>query len=403
MVKAKSTNPYMRFGVVASVVMIALMYNVNTSSFTTLISAVAGEMIPKGMLPTQIGWLISITSLLMIPGVLLSNWLTRKFSMRSIMIAGWALFGLSGAAIYFMQTTNGILFCRAVMGFAIGISQPSSKAIPSRMYFGDDRKNVMGYISMGGGLISVIISILFGQVGLIGWRYTMFFYLAFAAIFIAFALIFLPKLPPEPRQQKESGGKKRPLGIATWAMVFCGFYCFVIGAVIQIKTSTFVAELGLGGSDVAGYVSAANTVGIVVCGLIFGTLYRKLDRWLYPVALAITTVAYFIFANSHSVILLCVSGAVICGFSIGIVMAYNIARVTFTAPRERITDAITIVTLATYVGQVLTTPLINWVAATFGEGSRIALLFVGSAFGVLMVISIIWILATRNMKLSAQD
>ena len=84
-------------------------------------------------------------------------------------------------------------------------------------------------------------------------------------------------------------------------------------------------------------------------------------------------------------------------------MAYNIARVTFTAPRERITDAITIVTLATYVGQVLTTPLINWVAATFGEGSRIALLFVGSAFGVLMVISIIWILATRNMKLSAQD
>ena len=83
-------------------------------------------------------------------------------------------------------------------------------------------------------------------------------------------------------------------------------------------------------------------------------------------------------------------------------MAYNIARVTFTAPHERITDAMTIVTLSAYVGQVLTMPLINWVAATFGEGSRIALLFVGFAFGVLMVISIIWILATKNITLSAQ-
>lgn len=402
MAKEKSTNPYMRFAVVASVVMIALMYNVNTSSFTTLISAVAGEMIPKGMLPTQVGWLISITSLLMIPGVLLSNWLTQKYSMRNIMIVGWALFGLSGAAIYFMQTTAGILVCRGIMGFAIGISQPSSKALPSRMYFGDDRKNVMGYISMGGGLISVIISIIFGQVGLIGWRYTMFFYLAFSVVFIAFALAFIPNLPPEPKAAKTSGSK-RPLGIATWAMVFCGFYCFVIGAVIQIKTSTFVAELGLGGSDVAGYVSAANTVGIVVCGLVFGTLYRKLDRWLYPISLAITTAAYFVFANGTSVIMLCISGAVICGFSIGIVMAYNIARVTFTAPPERITDAITIVTLATYVGQVLTTPLINWVSAVFGESDRVALLFVGAAFGVLMVISIIWILATKNKKLSVQE
>lgn len=399
----KTKNPYMRFTVIAAVVMIALMYNANTSSFTTLIGAVAGEMMQVDMKPTQIGWLISITSLFMIPGVLLSGWLTQKMSMRNIMIVGWAVFGISGAAIYFMHTTMGIMVCRAVMGFAIGLAQPSSKALPSRMYFGKDRKDVMGYISMGGGIISMIISVLFGQVGLINWRYTMFFYLGFAVLFIIFGLLFVPNMPPEPKASAAAGGKKRPLGIATWAMVFCGFYCFLIGAIIQIKTSTFVAELGLGGSDVAGYVSAANTAGIVICGLFFGPLYQKLDRWLYPVSLVITTVAYFLFANATSVAMLCVTGAVICGFSIGIVMAYNVARVTFTAPRERITSAITIVTLATYIGQVFTTPLVNLVASIWGDSDKVALMFVGYAFGALAVASVIWILATKNLKLNADD
>ena len=128
----KAKNNYMKFSIILAVVCIALMYNANTSSFTTLVSSVAGEMMQVDMLPTQIGWLISITSLLMIPGVLLSGLLTRVMSMRNIMILGWAIFGLSGAGIYFMHTTMGILVMRAVMGFAIGLSQPSSKAIPSR-------------------------------------------------------------------------------------------------------------------------------------------------------------------------------------------------------------------------------------------------------------------------------
>lgn len=397
----KQKSQYMKLSIIVAVVCIALMYNTNTSSFTTLVSSVANEMMAVDMVPSQIGWLISITSLLMIPGVLLSGWLTRVMSMRNIMILGWTIFGLSGAGIYFMHTTSGILVMRAIMGFAIGLSQPSSKALPSRLYEGDERNNVMGYISMGGGIISVIISILFGQVGLINWRYTMFFYLGFAAIFIILALLFIPNLPPEGSANSQSTGKKRPLGIATWVMVFCGFYCFLIGAVIQIKTSTFVQELGLGGSDVAGYVSAANTVGIIICGMFYGKLQRVLGRWLYPLALAISTVAYFIFANGNNVIVLCISGAVICGFSIGIVMAYNIARVTFTAPRERITTAITIVTLATYIGQVCTTPLLNLVASIWDPSSRTALLFVGAAFGVLTVLAVIWILLTRNKKLSA--
>ncbi len=404
MTNEKNVNQYMRPCVIAAVVCIALMYNANTSSFTTLVASVAGEMMQIDMLPTQIGLLISITSLFMIPGVLLSGYLTRKVSMRNIMIVGWAIFGVSGAAIYFMHTTFGILACRAIMGFAIGLAQPSSKALPSKMYSGNERNNVMGYISMGGGIISIVISILFGQVGMFGWRYTMFFYLVFAVIFIALALAFIPNLPPEtPSVSSKSSTTKRPLGIATWVMVFCGFYCFVIGAVIQIKTSTFVEELGLGGSNMAGYVSAANTFGIVICGLFFGRLLRIFKRWLYPISLVITTVAYFIFANGTSIITLCVSGAVICGFSIGIVMAYNVSRVTFTAPKERVTTAITLVTLATYIGQVLTTPLINLIARVWDDSCRTALIFVGAAFGLLAILSLIWIVATRKMDFSVPD
>jgi MFS family permease len=352
----------------------------------------------------------------MIPGVLINGLLVQFIRMRTVMIFSWALFGLSGAAIYFMPDFTTMLVCRAVMGFAIGLCQPSTKALPARMYDDSHRANVMGWISMVGGIMSVIGSLIIGQLGTVDWKLAMFYILAVAIVFIILALAFVPNLPVERQEKKQkSDVPKRPFGITVWACVLAAFVVYTIGAVVQIKTSIMVPQIGAGGSVEASYVSMVQTAGIIVGGLTFGFLYKTLKRWLFPISLAMCAITYFMFAQATSLVEMFIWGFILSAFSIGIVMVYYINRVTYTAPRERVSTAILMVTFATYLGQVLTTPFINFVETTFAPGAMfigergpewpasVSLDAVALVFAVVTVVSVIFILVTRNMKLTADD
>jgi MFS family permease len=390
------------------------MYQVNTSGFTPIMANIIGTYAPTGMNPADVGWVISLPSLLMIPGVLLNGVLVNFFRMRSVMIFSWALFGLSGVAIYFVPDFTAMLVCRAVQGFAIGLCQPSTKAMPARMYDNAHRANVMGWISMVGGIMSVIGSLAMGRFALIDWRLGMFYILGVAVVFIVLALLFVPNLPIERLEKVKDEGAKRPFGQVVWLCVLAAFVIYTVGAVVQIKTSIIVPQIGAGGPVESSYVSMSSTAGIVVGGLCFGVLYKTVKRWLFPIALVVCAAFYYLFANAHSLVELLIYGFILSAFSIGIVMVYYINRVTYTAPRERVSTAILMVTFATYLGQVLTTPFVNFVENTWGGmpiiGERgpeymasVSLTAVAVVFAVVAVMAAVYIFVTRNKKLTADD
>lgn len=398
----EQNKSYLRPIVIASVMMLAIMYQTNTGGFVPLIGSIAGEFIGmrQDMAPDQVGWIISLPSLFMIPGVLLNGVLIQKFRMRSVMIFAWALFGLSGAAIYFCTTTVMLFTMRSIMGLAIGLCQPSTRALPSRMYNDTWRSRVLGWLSMGGGIISMLLSFVVGRIGLIDWRLSMFLFLGFAVLFIIFAVIFVPNLPVEKKPAKvqtDAGeAKKRPFGYMMWLLVICAFIIYTVGAIIQVKTSILVTERGIGGSDMASYVSMASTCGIIFGGMLFGFFYNKMGRILFPVALLVSAAAYFWFAYSYDIVSLCISGF-ITGFApIGIVMVYYVTRVTYVTPRERVTMALLLVTLGTYLGQVCTTPVMNFVEGIFGTHTSVSLTMVGIVFAAVGIVAAIFIAATRN-------
>lgn len=387
--------------------MIGIMYQCNTASFTTIISSIAGDLIPKGRFnPANIGWLISIPSLLMIVGVLLNAWAVRKWSMRNVMIIGWVVFGLAGMAIYWCPSENSILAMRALQGLGIGLAQPSTKALPARMYGGASRAKILGWISCGGGILSMIVSVVFGNIGELGWRYTMFFYPAWALITIILAVIFVPSLPPEEKVAGTAAAKgdRRPYGSAVWCMVIFGLLLYALSSVIQIKTSIRVTELNLGGSASSGYVSACNTIGIILGGFVFGWVYNKCQRWTLVVGMVIVVIGYFWFSFSSSLVGLMIAGAVGCFGVIGICIPYMFTRISFLAPAERRSNAILILTFTTYIGQVLTTPWVNLVAQITGTGdAATALIWTSWGYVVLLVIALVYIIATRKTKLTAAE
>jgi MFS family permease len=412
-----------RLPIVTAVVLIGVMYNVNAGSFTVIIDAVAQSMFmsdPMNMRPDLIGYLVSIPSLFMIPGVLLSGVLDKFVRMRTLMIISWVLFGISGAAIYFMPGIFAVLACRAVMGFAIGLCQPSSRALPSRMYEGSTRSKIIGWIGMGGAAVSIVASISTGALASIDWRLAMFIYIIIAAVFIILALVFVPNLPVEkaagsPKQEKDIAVQqepkaKTPLGLTVWVNILVGFLVFVIGSVIQIETSTHVNQIyGEPRFDIITWVNVFNTLGIVVSDFIFGKMYDKIKRWLVPLALLVCAGGYLWFALATDAFSLCASGAVANFCDIGIVMVYCVVRASHAAPVSRMTLAITLVFLAQFLGQVFTTPFINIINENWGVVygmnpagapeflASVPLVATAIAFLVFAIGAAIYVFATRKI------
>jgi hypothetical protein len=223
---------------------------------------------------------------------------------------------------------------------------------------------------MGGGIISIIMSLSFGFItNVAGWRSCLWAFPIISALFIILAFLFIPVLPPEKRAVPSDAGGEKPkqpsLGRPVWMLCLAGFCIYAIGAVIQIKSSVYIVQKGFGGAFETGILSASNTAGIIFGGFFFGGIYKVIKRWILPIAAVLTGGFYFLFVNASSLVLGCVAGFFICGISIGILMIYLITRATFVAPPPRITTAVTMVTLANYLGQFITTYYISAVETLF--------------------------------------
>jgi MFS family permease len=415
MESSKTAKEKVNLMLVVAIICVGLMYNANTQ-FTVLMNSIVGDFFGRGIKLTgaQISMILSLPSLLMIPGVLISGKLAQYISMRTVAVFSWLVFGITGVVLYFsMGSIAAFLTVRALMGFAIGLCQPISRAIPGKLFDGNLRAKVLGYISMGGGILSVIMSILFGQIALTNWRNCLWAFPIIAVIFVILTLLFIPNIPPEKKDEaarlNPDGTKKKqpPFGRPVFMLCLAGFCIYTIGAVVQIKTSVHVAQTGIGGSDYVGYISSANTFGIIFGGLFFGTIYKHLKRWVLPSAALLTAVFYLFYAMTDSFIVMAVSGFFICGISIGILMAFLIARVSFVAPKTRITMAITMVTFANYIGQFITTYYIQAIESIFraplvdaGTGPQplasVSLYSVAAGYALIGIAGAIYIYATRN-------
>jgi MFS family permease len=362
-------NDNLNVMVVVSIVCVGLMYNANTL-FTVLMNSIVGDFFSRGIqiTPTQIGMIISLPTLIMIFSVAISGKLSQYFSMRTIIIVSWILFGITGVMLYFAHDINYFLFIRAVTGFAVGLCQPMGRALAGKLFEGHRRAKVLGYISMGGGIISMAMSLVFGSITrATSWRICLWAFPIISILFIILAFAFIPKLPAEKAAGNSEGKRPElpPLGRPVWMLCVAGFCIYAIGAVIQIKSSVYMVQKDFGGVFETGILSATNTAGVVFGGLFFGNIYKALKRWILPIAAVLTGFCYYLFTSAPNFVVMCIAGFLICGISIGVLMAFLITRATFVAPPPRITMAITMVTLANYLGQFITTYYINLVETIF--------------------------------------
>lgn len=145
-----------------ALILAACIFNTNTSSFIVIIESVASHFAPMGMQSTQVSLLQTLPSLFMIPAVFGGGFLKSKFSQKTLTMFGWGLYGFFGLLLMFIDHYILFIVVRVCMGFGLGIALPQPKAIVAKLYDGEKRASLIGYISMVGGVISLLISISLG-------------------------------------------------------------------------------------------------------------------------------------------------------------------------------------------------------------------------------------------------
>ena len=95
----------------------------------------------------EIQMLTSLPSLLIIPFVLLSGWLSTRGESLKLLAVGLAIFFLSGVACIFAKDIRLLIVASCIMGAGAGIAVPYSTGLVVRYFTGDSRVRQLGISS----------------------------------------------------------------------------------------------------------------------------------------------------------------------------------------------------------------------------------------------------------------
>lgn len=125
----------------------------------------------------EIQMLASLPSLLIIPFILISGYLTQKVDMYRLLVIGLLLFGVTGILYLFSQKMWQLLLLSALLGIGAGIVIPLSTGIISLFFSGKEKTNQFGIVSAVSNLILVVATSLTAYLATINWHFPFLVYL----------------------------------------------------------------------------------------------------------------------------------------------------------------------------------------------------------------------------------
>ena len=312
--------------------------------------AVAFPEIPESVIQL----LTSLPSLIALPVILLSGYLTSWFRKKQVVLCSLVLMLLGGLLpLLFHRSCPVLLIARSVTGLGYGGIAPLSSALIAEHYDEDRQPVMLGLQSAVIGIGGVCFSYLGGKLCDSEWWHVFYVFLLFVPIIIA--TIFLPR--GDLTEKLSSAGIKELfnkdfIGISCLGFVFCVFFF-----VFQNNIAMFLGNRGIGDSTLAGTVlSVLSAVGIF-SGLVCGVILKCLRSQTFPI-LCITgglgLLIVFFFPAKVTVFI----SAIILGFIFSIRMPAGYLRASSSVSPARATMAITLFCCICQIGQFLS-PVVN--------------------------------------------
>ncbi|CAI6087631.1 hypothetical protein COHCIP112018_05622 [Cohnella sp. JJ-181] len=372
---------------------IALLSLVVTTTFGTMMAAPALKPLAVAFPNTDallVQWVVTISSLFILPTLFLSGTLGRRFNRKSILITGLVLYLIGGVGPAFMHSFDLILVCRAILGLSIGLISPTFNSLIAENFQGEARSRMNGIQTSINGIGGAIFLSIGGFIASLGWRDVFMTYF-YAIVLLILVIAFLPKFPPLQTGQSAKSSAKLPKFFI--AVAIAGGLHTMMFALIPTNLSLFIANNGIGSVSSAGYLIAFSLVGVFIGGLSVTRVTKAYKKTLVPLVLILMGGGFLLLSSAHAVWTVALAVFMI-GLTEGVLFPLSFIKTSEVVPTIIVTTGISLLLACVYTCQFLSPLFVKGVEALLRSDSTRDV-FTAVAVG-LAAVAVGFLLFSRN-------
>ncbi|WP_209123820.1 MFS transporter [Alkalihalobacillus sp. BA299] len=324
---------------------------------------------------TTIKLILTLPSVMIIPFIFVSSYLTTRFSKKSILFIGILFYLIGGIGGGLVSTIELLLLCRAILGIGVGLMMPISTSLVADFFDGEERTATMGQVSAANNLGGVGLFLMSGVLAAISWRVAFFVYIL-ALVSAIIVYFHLPKTKSDgaPSGNFVIGVPKKIYGFGLSAL-----FIVLIFFAIPVNMALYMQQEGIGSSQLAGVIISVGTMAGFIAGLLLARIRRLLQNYFTGIQLLIMAIGFFTLSFSNHLIIIAL-GVGITGYGFGSILPTVFDQVTREVPRSETVQAMAIVTSMLFLGQFISPLVLDGIGMVFGnETVRFLYQFLASA------------------------
>lgn len=329
----------------------------------------------------EIQMLTSLPSLLIIPFVLLSGWLSQRGESLALLAGGLAVFFASGVVCIFAKDIRLLIVASSIMGIGAGVAVPYSTGLVVRYFTGDSRVRQLGISSAVNNLSLVLATAVVGWIATRDWHMAFIVYLLPAVSMVMLLALRNAKAAPEPKESDQM----RQTKISWMRLTGLSLLYFVITFTTLVITFylSFLLEKYRFPQEFSSVMISLFFLAIMLPGFALNTIIRRLRSMTIFVSLVAIVVGLLLVGTVPDIPLMTL-GVVLTGAGYGVLQPIIYDKTAIIAPPEAATKALSVVMTVNYVAVVVCPFVVDFAERIFRQKEE-SFPFVASAVLVAMV------------------
>jgi len=347
----------------------------------------------------EIQMLTSLPSLLIIPFVLLSGWLSvRGGESLRLLAVGLAIFFASGLACIFAKDIRLLIVASCIMGAGAGIAVPYSTGLVVRYFTGDARVQQLGISSAVNNLSLVLATAVVGWIATRDWHLAFTVYLLPAVSLVMLLALRGVKSAPEPKESDQLRQSKIQWGRLAGLSVL--YFIITFTTLVITFYLSFLLEKYHFPQELSSVMISLFFLAIMLPGLILNLIISRVRSMTIFLSLCLIVVGLLLVGTVPDVPLMTL-GVVLTGVGYGVLQPIIYDKTAIIAPPETATKALSVVMTVNYVAVVVCPFVVDFAERLFRQKEE-SFPFVASAVLVAMV-AFLSLLMRKSFVLGLDD
>ncbi len=294
-------------------------------------------------------------------GAPIAGALIDRFGRKRLLVGAIVLYGVSGTLPGVLSSLPLMLFCRALLGLAVGGLMTTATALITDYYEGPARGGVLGRQASFMGLGGVVFLLAGGLLADLSWRAPFTLYL-YAFLVLPLVLGFIT----EPERKREPGAAAAPRVALPWASLGLIYALGLVGMtffyMIPVQMPFLLQRMGVTAALLAGLAIATSTLVAALVSLRYGWVRQRLAyRGIVAVTFLFMAAGFSLVgtASTYAPVLL---GMAVSGLGQGLLLPNLSNWAGDTAPgpaRGRVLGGLTTsIFLGQFLSPIVTQPLV---------------------------------------------